>query len=143
MVIGEGPVMGAARQHNPQHFPMCAQARRRFAQVIHMVVHSKACNTFSCRAGRQRVSVPVELAMRYQNPSIESAVKNLAAKGATEVLLIPLFPHYAMSSYETAVVRVQEVAAQLAPQPFQMAQDKLNQPIAKTADAVEKQQVVR
>ena len=39
---------------------MCAQARRRFAQVIHMVVHSKACNTFSCQAGRQqRVSVPV------------------------------------------------------------------------------------
>ena len=39
---------------------MCAQARRRFTQVIHMVVHSKACNTFSCPAGRQqRVSVPV------------------------------------------------------------------------------------
>ena len=57
------------------------------------------------------VSLPVELAMRYQNPTIESAVKNLAAKGATEVLLIPLFPHYAMSSYETAVVRVQEVVA--------------------------------
>ncbi len=38
---------------------MRAQARRRFAQVIHMVVHSKACNTFSCQAGRrQRVSVP-------------------------------------------------------------------------------------
>src|ERR1035437_6376086 len=54
---------------------------------------------------QKRVSVPVELAMRYQNPSIESAVKKLAAKGAKEVLLIPLFPHYAMSSYETAVVR--------------------------------------
>ena len=54
--------------------------------------------------------------MRYQNPSIESAVKSLAAKGATDILLIPLFPHYAMSSYETAVVRVQEVAAKLAPQ---------------------------
>jgi hypothetical protein len=38
---------------------MCAQARRRFTQVIHMVMHSKACTTFSCRAGRQRVSVPV------------------------------------------------------------------------------------
>ena len=37
---------------------MCAQARHRFTQVIHMVMHSKACNTFSCRAGRQRVSVP-------------------------------------------------------------------------------------
>jgi ferrochelatase len=31
-------------------------------------------------------------------------------------LLIPLFPHYAMSSYETAVVRVHEVVAQMAPQ---------------------------
>ena len=63
-----------------------------------------------------RVAVPVELAMRYQNPSIESAVKKLAAKNITELLLIPLFPHYAMSSYETAVVRVQEVAAKFAPQ---------------------------
>jgi ferrochelatase len=61
------------------------------------------------------VSVPVELAMRYQKPSIESAVRKLADKGTTDVLLIPLFPHYAMSSYETAVVRVQEVAARLAP----------------------------
>ena len=43
----------------PSISPMCAQARRRFTQVIHMVVHSKACTTFSCRAGRQRVSVPV------------------------------------------------------------------------------------
>jgi len=62
-----------------------------------------------------RLTVPVELAMRYQNPSIESAVKNLVAKGATQVLLIPMFPHYAMSSFETAVVRVQEVVAKLAP----------------------------
>ena len=65
---------------------------------------------------QQRVSVPVELAMRYQSPSIESGVKALSAKGVAEVLLIPLFPHYAMSSFETAVVRVQEVAAKLAPQ---------------------------
>ena len=65
---------------------------------------------------QKRVNVPVELAMRYQNPSIESAVKKLAVKGATEILLILLFPHYAMSSYETAVVRVREVVAKLAPQ---------------------------
>lgn len=65
---------------------------------------------------QKRVSVPVELAMRYQSPSIESGVKALAAKGVTELLLIPLFPHYAMSSYETAVVRVQELAARFAPQ---------------------------
>ena len=64
---------------------------------------------------QKRLSVTVELAMRYQNPSIESAVKKLSAKGAKDVLLIPLFPHYAMSSYETAVVRVQELAAMLSP----------------------------
>src|ERR1041385_8740756 len=55
---------------------------------------------------QQRVSLPVELAMRYQNPSIESAVRKLAGQGITELLLIPLFPHYAMSSYESAVERV-------------------------------------
>jgi ferrochelatase len=64
---------------------------------------------------QKRVAVPVALAMRYQNPSITAAVAELSKKGADEVLLIPLFPHYAMSSYETAVVRVREVAAQIAP----------------------------
>jgi protoporphyrin/coproporphyrin ferrochelatase len=64
---------------------------------------------------QEHLSVPVELAMRYQNPSIRGALQNLSRRGVSEVLLIPLFPHYAMSSYETAVVRVQEVAAQLAP----------------------------
>ena len=64
---------------------------------------------------QKRVAVPVALAMRYQNPSIPAAIDELSKKGADEVLLIPLFPHYAMSSYETAVVRVREVAAQLAP----------------------------
>ncbi len=65
---------------------------------------------------QQRVRVPVELAMRYQNPSIAQAVRSLAQKDADEVLVIPLFPHYAMSSFETAVERVKEVAAVLAPE---------------------------
>lgn len=64
---------------------------------------------------QERVKVPVELAMRYQNPSIPSAVQKLAGQGVDELLLIPLFPHYAMSSYGTAVERVKEVARQIAP----------------------------
>jgi ferrochelatase len=68
-----------------------------------------------CRRLQAKVSVPVELAMRYQNPSIASAVRNLAQRGVTEMLLIPLFPHYAMSSFETAVERVKEVTDQIAP----------------------------
>ena len=63
---------------------------------------------------QQRVSVPVELAMRYQNPSIPDAVRGLAQKGVDELLVIPLFPHYAMSSFESAVERVKEVAASVA-----------------------------
>jgi protoporphyrin/coproporphyrin ferrochelatase len=54
--------------------------------------------------------LPVELCMRYGNPSIESALTKLARRGMEEVLVFPMFPHYAMSSYESAVVRIREVA---------------------------------
>jgi ferrochelatase len=53
--------------------------------------------------------------MRYGNPSVASAVAALAAAGCSEVLLIPQYPHYAMSSWETAVARVYEEAAAQAP----------------------------
>ena len=56
-----------------------------------------------------RVTVPVELAMRYQNPSIPAAIDRLKAAGVDDLLLVPLFPHYALSSSETAVERVKEV----------------------------------
>jgi ferrochelatase len=62
-----------------------------------------------------RFNVPVELAMRYQNPSIPSALRKLAGQGIDDLLLIPLFPHYAMSSFETAIERVKEVARSIAP----------------------------
>ena len=65
---------------------------------------------------QERVKVPIELAMRYQNPPIPGAVRKLAAQGVDDLLLIPLFPHYAMSSFETAVERVREVARKIAPQ---------------------------
>jgi protoporphyrin/coproporphyrin ferrochelatase len=65
---------------------------------------------------QSRLDVPVELAMRYQNPSIESALRKLDGLKVNDLFLIPLFPHYAMSSYESAVVQVQEVAARVSPQ---------------------------
>jgi len=58
--------------------------------------------------------VPVVLAMRYQSPSIESAFASLRLQGVTDLLVFPMFPHYAMSSFETAVVHAQEVAAKNA-----------------------------
>jgi len=62
-----------------------------------------------------RVSVPVELAMRYQNPSIKNALGKLRDAGVDDLLVIPLFPHYAMSSYESAAEEVKAVAANIVP----------------------------
>jgi ferrochelatase len=57
------------------------------------------------------VDVPVEIAMRYGNPDPKTAYENLIRKipGLEEVTLVPLYPHYAMSSYETAVEYMKEV----------------------------------
>lgn len=48
-------------------------------------------------------SYKVVLGMRYQNPSIESAAKELEAKGYNKVIVIPLFPQYASASTGSAV----------------------------------------
>lgn len=61
-------------------------------------------------------STPVYLAMRYGQPSIASVISQIAKDGIEEVFLIPQYPHYAMSSWETVVVKVYEEAARLAPQ---------------------------
>ena len=65
------------------------------------------------QALQQQVSVPVEIAMRYGNPTIESAYNNLLKEmpDMEELIAVPLYPHYAMSSYETAVAYAKEVYA--------------------------------
>jgi ferrochelatase len=47
--------------------------------------------------------------------TIKKAFEELQSKGVTEVLLVPLYPHYAMSSYETVVVKAMEVQAEFFP----------------------------
>lgn len=53
-----------------------------------------------------RLGCPVELCMRYQNPTPTAALTELRRQGVNRVVLLPLFPHYAMSSYESAVEKV-------------------------------------
>ncbi len=60
---------------------------------------------------QEKVQLPVKLAMRYGSPSIPSVVQLLVDQGIEEILLIPLYPHYAMASCETVVVRVREELA--------------------------------
>jgi protoporphyrin/coproporphyrin ferrochelatase len=59
-------------------------------------------------------ATPVYLAMRYGTPSIASVLEKIADDGVEELLLFPQYPHYAMSSWETVVVKVREEAAQRA-----------------------------
>lgn len=40
----------------------------------------------------------VELAMRYQNPSIKEGLKKLLIKGVNHLIILPLFPHYASAT---------------------------------------------
>lgn len=60
---------------------------------------------------QKHTELPVALGMRYGNPSIHQALTELQAAhpDLEEISLIPLYPHYAMSSYETVVVKVREV----------------------------------
>lgn len=62
---------------------------------------------------------PVYLAMRYDQPSVASVLAKMKADGVTEVLLFPQYPHYAMSSWETVVVKVQDEAKALG-NPFKI-----------------------
>jgi ferrochelatase len=62
---------------------------------------------------QQQVQEPVALAMRYGSPAPWTAYDELLEKAPDleEVILLPLYPHYAMSSYETAVEYAKEVHA--------------------------------
>ena len=57
------------------------------------------------------IDEPVEIAMRYGNPSVGEGFERLLARmpDLEEVIAVPLYPHYAMASYETAVEYAQEV----------------------------------
>ena len=60
-------------------------------------------------------SIPISLAMRYGNPSIESGISELYNKGVKEILLIPLYPQYAMASTETILVLAEEIRKEKFP----------------------------
>ncbi len=60
---------------------------------------------------QKHTDLPVGLGMRYGNPSIEQGVSTMleANPELKHITAIPLYPHYAMSSYETVAVKVQQV----------------------------------
>lgn len=71
-----------------------------------LVVMTKALQA----ALQSKFHEPVEIAMRYGNPSAKEGLDKLQARqpALEEVVAVPLYPHYAMSSFETAVEEVRE-----------------------------------
>ncbi len=60
---------------------------------------------------QSKIEEPVEIAMRYGNPDPKTAFDALLKREPQieEVVALPLYPHYAMSSYETAVEYAKEI----------------------------------
>ena len=50
----------------------------------------------------------VKLAMRYQNPSIHNAIKNLMIQKVSHIIVFPLFPQYASAASGSALEKVYE-----------------------------------
>lgn len=63
---------------------------------------------FSKKVAKQ-LDVPVALGMRYGSMSIQNAIQELVNQNVEEILLVPLYPHYAMSSFETVVEKAKEI----------------------------------
>ncbi|MDT8397480.1 MAG: ferrochelatase [Pseudomonadales bacterium] len=75
---------------------------------------------------KEKTSLPVAMAMRYGKPDIESQLLALSAQqGITEILFIPLYPHFAASTVTTSIQEAKRVIKKhrlpiklLSPAPF-------------------------
>ncbi|MDQ7066120.1 MAG: ferrochelatase [candidate division KSB1 bacterium] len=68
------------------------------------------------QAIQTRVDMPVEIGMRYGEPSIRRGILRLLERSdgrLDELRLVPLYPHYAMATFETVVVEARRVLADL------------------------------
>lgn len=69
-----------------------------------LVVHTRNLK----RLIQERFTEPIYYCMRYGKPSAVDVLKQIHTENPDlkELVLLPLYPHYAMSSYETAVEQV-------------------------------------
>ena len=56
----------------------------------------------------------VQPAMRYGQPSIESAFRNFKESGISEVTVFPLYPQYSLAATETSIQECRKVALQVS-----------------------------
>lgn len=57
----------------------------------------------------EKINIPVEVAMRYQEPSIKDGLNNLIDKGCKEILAVPLYPQYSQSTSLSTKLKIESV----------------------------------
>jgi len=82
---------------------------------------------------KQQVQVPVALAMRYAEPSLETGLRELAEQKVDEAFVIPLFPQYAMATIGTASAKIGELQKKY----FQQMQISVMPPFYNHPDYIE------
>ena len=65
---------------------------------------------------QEKVTVPVALAMRYGSMTLKKGLQQLVDQDVDEVLVIPLYPQFAMATTETINVKVEELREEFFPQ---------------------------
>jgi len=65
---------------------------------------------------QDKVTLPVSLAMRYGSMTLKKGLQNLVDQDVDEVLVVPLYPQFAMATTETINVKVSELCEEFFPQ---------------------------
>jgi ferrochelatase len=90
-----------------------AYQKVQLAEGSPLLVHTRAfADKVADALRRDDKQYAVEYAMRYGNPSIGSALRKLRAQSVSRIIVLPLYPQYAESSFETAVVETKKRAAE-------------------------------
>ena len=55
----------------------------------------------------------VDIAMRYQQPSMRTAIRNIVKDGVKEIVVVPLYPHNAMATIGTTRKELNRIVAQV------------------------------
>ncbi len=83
-----------------------------------------------------RLDMPVALGMRYGQPSVRAGLEELLGEMGPggEIILLPMYPHYAMSTYETLTLKTLAELEKLAgvePTPDKAAQRWLRDAVSR------------
>jgi ferrochelatase len=64
---------------------------------------------------QKQVKIPIELSMRYGSMTIKSGLEKLVKQGVDEVLIVPLYPQFAMATTETILVLAENLQKDFFP----------------------------